>query len=86
MRRCGVVDLRSGLGPNRGVMCEVRSGRTTAGDDFDLASRAAAVAERQESICFSHDKAAPLRLKGHSDHMPRGLIEAIWRRALGRLV
>ena len=47
LRRCGVVDLRSGLGPNRGVMCEVRSGRTTAGDDFDLASRAAAVAERQ---------------------------------------
>ena len=46
-RRCGVVDLRSGHRPNRGVMGEVRSGRTTAGGDFDLASRAAAVAERQ---------------------------------------
>jgi len=28
-------------------MCEVRSGRTTAGGDFDLASRAAAVTETQ---------------------------------------
>ena len=45
-RRCGVADLLRGLGPKRGVMGEVRSGRTTAGGDFDLASRVAAVAER----------------------------------------
>ena len=51
-RRCGVADLRRGLGPKRGVMGEVRSGRTTAGGDFDLASRAAAVADlgRREAV------------------------------------
>ena len=67
-------------------MGEVRSGRTTAGDDFDLASRAAAVAERQESICFSYDKAAPLRLKDPSGHMLRIPVQGARHLALGRLV
>ena len=35
----GVTDLRSGPRPKQGVVCEVPSGRTTAGGGFGLASR-----------------------------------------------
>ena len=43
---------------------------------------------QSDRVCFSYhdDKAAPLRLKDHSDHVPRIPAEAIGHRALGWLV
>ena len=58
-------------------------GRGPAGD-FDLASRAAAVAERRQySICFFYDKAIPLRPKDHSGDMPEFLANGSRHLALG---